>query len=599
MMVILIELIFILFSFISNSLDLTKLEVEYFKEKSNLYYVNVFNDDNGNLYFEFWGESDNYRYFIGKNYTTEEYILFNENEILSIDSNIRSTYHESIVIKNNEDINFFSLNCKYINFLNVEEEYISSRAIIDIFSDLNENGDFSHRNSVIKLSNNNYLMSMVFKTYSCTAFIYCQHVKILVFNFVGNDINNFNIISNYDRNIYFSNSTECFETKNQFIECFFPHRFPSNEFTMYIFDQNLNELATEIYFGYYADSTFTKIFHLKDEIGIYIFFDDRDGKVPKLFIKELIDNNLYDVFNYIVLNTDGLYILDSCLFCSDGIKINESKFLITLTIKNSYDLLICIFDLYNNDSSLRLRYYLLQLSSIDINIKVSLRNFVFRGNFGLAFYDSSSHYPGFIFFNYATITNTNKKDLNTIEIKLFETSSESYTFSIEESFNIINNIYGGIEKIKIVNYISHVQTGVIIKSSKLSLEIETNQIIDLDDTLIFEQSSDGAFPGNHILELAPITYISESDSNTILTKYYGNAQESDFDEVQYFLEKSFKLIYKVECYEKCKSCTQLGSESFYYCVICSNEVLDAENNGEKCVCNKYKYVNSLDENICF
>ena len=119
MMVILIELIFILFSFISNSLDLTKLEVEYFKEKSNLYYVNVFNDDNGNLYFEFWGESDNYRYFIGKNYTTEEYILFNENEILSIDSNIRSTYHESIVIKNDEDINFFSLNCKYINFLNV------------------------------------------------------------------------------------------------------------------------------------------------------------------------------------------------------------------------------------------------------------------------------------------------------------------------------------------------------------------------------------------------------------------------------------------------------------------------------------------------
>ena len=51
MMVILIELIFILFSFISNSLDLTKLEVEYFKEKSNLYYVNVFNVDNGNLYF--------------------------------------------------------------------------------------------------------------------------------------------------------------------------------------------------------------------------------------------------------------------------------------------------------------------------------------------------------------------------------------------------------------------------------------------------------------------------------------------------------------------------------------------------------------------
>ena len=381
---------------------------------------------------------------------------------------------------------------------------------------------------------------------------------------------------------------------------FFPHKIPSNEFTIYIYDREFNEL-NEIFFAYFADDTFTKIFHLKDEIGIYIFFDDRDGKVPKLFIEKVIDITLYNVFDfsYIILNADGRYILDTWLFCSDAIKINESKFVIILTIKNTYDLLICLVDFYNNDSSLRIRYYLLELSTININISISLRSFVFRGNFGLVFYDSYSRYPGFMFFNYPTITNTNKKDADTIEINLFETSPESYSFNIEESFDIINNIYGGTEKIKIINYISHIQTGVIIKSSKSNSEIQTNQLIDLDDTLIFEQSSDGAFPGNHILELAPITYISEIDSNAILTKYYGYAQESDFDEVQYFLEESLKLVYKVECYEKCKTCSQLGSESFYYCVKCSNEVLDAENNGEKCICNKYKYVNSLDENICF
>ena len=157
------------------------------------------------------------------------------------------------------------------------------------------------------------------------------------------------------------------------------------------------------------------------------------------------------------------------MFCSDAIKINESKFVIILTIKNTYDLLICLVDFYNNDSSLRIRYYLLELSTININISISLRSFVFRGNFGLVFYDSYSRYPGFMFFNYPTITSTNKKDSDTIEINLFETSPESYSFNIEESFDIINNIYGGTEKIKIINYISHIQTGVIIKSSKSNL----------------------------------------------------------------------------------------------------------------------------------
>ena len=355
------------------------------------------------------------------------------------------------------------------------------------------------------------------------------------------------------------------------------------------------------FFAYFADDTFTKIFHLKDEIGIYIFFDDRDGKVPKLFIEKLIDNVLCDVFpfSYIILNADGLYTLDTSLFGSDAIKINESKFVVILTIKDTYDLLLCLFDFYNNDSSLRIRYYLLQLSTININISVSLRTFIFRGNFGLAFYDSYSRYPRFIFFNYPTIISTNKKKSDIIEINLFTTSPESYSFNIEENFEIINNIYGGTEKIKIINYISQLQTGIIIKSSKLNAEIQTNQIIDLDDALIFEQSTEGAIPGNHILELAPITYITEDDDNAILIKYYGNAQTSDFDEVQYFLEENFKLIYKVECYEKCKTCSQLGTETFYYCVKCSNEIMDVVNNGEKCICNKYKYVNSLDDNICF
>ena len=54
--ILLIEFIFInLYEFI-NSVDTSLLEINYFKERKNLYYVNAMNNNKGDIYFEFWGE---------------------------------------------------------------------------------------------------------------------------------------------------------------------------------------------------------------------------------------------------------------------------------------------------------------------------------------------------------------------------------------------------------------------------------------------------------------------------------------------------------------------------------------------------------------
>ena len=39
----------------------------------------------------------------------------------------------------------------------------------------------------------------------------------------------------------------------------------------------------------------------------------------------------------------------------------------------------------------------------------------------------------------------------------------------------------------------------------------------------------------------------------------------------------------VKCHEKCKTCSQLGDETFYYCVECSDDYNYNFNNGEKCL----------------
>ena len=129
--------------------------------------------------------------------------------------------------------------------------------------------------------------------------------------------------------------------------------------------------------------------------------------------------NLFSTNEYIVLNNNGYYTLDYGLFSSDAIKIDDSKFIVIFTIKNSFDLLICLCDFNNDYTGIRVRYYRLNLSSINIKISVNIRAFVFKDFFGLLFYDSNSEYPGYIFFNYPKIISDKKVDSKTIKINIW------------------------------------------------------------------------------------------------------------------------------------------------------------------------------------
>ena len=142
--------------------------------------------------------------------------------------------------------------------------------------------------------------------------------------------------------------------------------------------------------------------------------------MPIILIKKLNDNyNLDNIYNKIILNENGKYTLNSGLYYSDAIKINNSKFVVILTTNDLLNLIICLFDLYNDNSSLRLRYYKLLLEQLNIKISVNIRAFVFKNMIGILFYNSNSHYPGYIIFNYPKFINENKFNDTTLEINLF------------------------------------------------------------------------------------------------------------------------------------------------------------------------------------
>ena len=593
------NIIFINILFLTYSVDVSSFKINYFKENSQLYYVNAINNDDGDLYIEYWGEKENKRYIIGLNLTSGENIYFDENnKIKEIYTGTPSVYHESIIINYNNEYNIFSINYINFDFINIQKEEFTNKATNDIFFE--EQGKPGYRNSLIKLKNNNYLLSIILLKYSYLNY----HHKLLLtlFDFNSNNIEGYNPIANYDDTIDYINSTSCFQTESEYIQCSYNKLFAfSNYLTIAIFDKDLNYKGNQD-IASINDNVFTKIFHIKNELGAYIYFDKNDN-LPQIQIKILNDNKkeLNDKFDfeYIILNGNGKYELNDGLFFSDGIKINDSKFVVILTSKDLLNLLICIFDLYNNDNSFRLRYYYLELNSKNIMISVNIRAFKFGNFLGISFYDSNSESPGYFLINFPNLNNENNYLNNTYsEIKLF-TNSSNYILSFPEII-LENNIFGGeIIKIKIVNFEDAYNSGVIITSSNLDKEISINDELELNDQLLFEPNYIGAIPGEYILYYSPI--IKESESNDInynpdLIEYYGETTINY--ESKTFEGNIFRIIYSIECYEKCKTCNQLGSESFYYCVQCKDEYPTNYNNGEKCICEDYIYFDDNGEKSC-
>ena len=390
--------IFILLLIQVNSVDISSFHVDYFKENTKLYYVNAMNNDKGNLYFEFWGENDNIRYFIGKNYLTEEPIKFNgSQEYFSQVTSGTQTFHESLIVnddENSEDniINILSMNWNTFDFINVQNSKFSSKPTKDITGFTNQRDNYqSFRNSLIKVKYNDdeilYFSFLIMYNAGC-------YLSFTLFKFESNDISGLSVNKKYDGLRGRINSTSCFQTDNKYIECSLvyalvePEDFYIRIFGLkkssgkIVFEQKgiIDKTFGKLYRAY--KHTFTKIFHIKYEIGAYIICDGNDNNIPKVFLKNLKSNfdleNAINDLDFIIPNNNGKYQIDEDLFSSDAIRVSDTRFIIIFKIKNSFNMLLCIFDFNKDYKGIIVRYYVLNFAERNINIAVNIKCFVFQ-----------------------------------------------------------------------------------------------------------------------------------------------------------------------------------------------------------------------------
>ena len=310
------------------SFNILLLKINYFYETTKLYYTNAMNNDEGDLYIEYWGEENNLRYFIGINASTGEEINFGNGKIKAIIINSNNNiYHESIIINNNNENNIFSINHKYYEFINLKNGEYSSKKTFDIYKfEISKYPSF--RNSIIKLKNGNYLLNIILSYNIYIKDSYYLYLTNFKFKSYMN-MDNFTNINTEYQDIDYLNSTSCFQTESGYIQCSYNRIISTTDLICVgVFDLfDLKEKAFED-IADIKDNTFTKIFHIKGEIGAYIYFD-KSNNLPNIKIKELIkrDNELElkNVLNFesIVLNGNGKYTFNfnNGLFYSDGIKL--------------------------------------------------------------------------------------------------------------------------------------------------------------------------------------------------------------------------------------------------------------------------------------
>ena len=571
-----------------HSFNISTFKINFFKEDSKLYYVNAMNNNNGDLYFEFWGENNAKRYFIGKSYLTEEQIKFNNNkEIYSIEANSITNYHESVIVNNDDNINIFSMGIDNFDFINLQNGIFSSEPTSKYI--FQNKGEAAFRNCLLRLKDNTYFSSIILYKKYCYLFIHCHRINFEIFNFTSESVNNYNRLTSIQKTIDQLNSTSCFQTESGYIQCAYSV-LKSEEIktlSIGIYDLSMNEIACDIYLGRQEINSFSKIFHIKDEIGAYFFFDAENNNVPKIILRKLDENemNLAPInsnLDYIIPNNNNAYILDKGLFSSDAIKIDDLRFAILLTIKNTFDLLFCLFDFNKAYSGIRVRYYKLNLNSLNIHISVNIRAFVFKEYFGFLFYDSFSQYPGYMFLNYINIKSDDKIDLRTINLKL---DSPTTIFKFSENLNIINNIYSDPIKIKITNFPQNIPTGILIKSLNFNSTISINDILDIEDSLIFEKiNSSCTLIDEYFLEFLPV--VEEID---VSQEFFKNYEESDLEEFEYFTKYPFKLIYNNSCTSE--EFSFINNETEYCLISCQILELSQYDNQKVCYNNNSELQN--------
>ena len=414
---------------------------------------------------------------------------------------------------------------------------------------------------------------------------------------------NFTFLDQGKGNIY--SKVSCFEIKD-YIECLYGNYSKSYIISIYEISSLENKYSQLISNDLIkADNLFIKCIYIKNNIGAFIYYIE-DNSTPFLFFKDLIikmtssifEFELKDYINPITINKNKQFNLGNKCIYNDLIKMDDNNIYYISTDKESENIMIVLIKLLNDDKNILICYYQMKLKQLyNIQIFTDITTFIFNDylGIGMTHYDYNLNnninqtYSSFFIIGNSSINNITIPD----DIDIFD-EDNIYEFKIENlNFSIDNNIFGYIPKgIQILSELNGEILGFNLYSKNLQKNIDLNDIILINDSIIFKIDTNGSKLGNYLFEFIPI--ISESKFDDFISifnsvEYYPN-NNIDFNPIykpKIFIGKKSYLSFSIsKCYKTCEKCINHGNQINHQCEKCSS---------------KYSYYtltnNKLDSNI--
>ena len=548
----------------------------------------------------FYGLKENGRPLFTKNGKETPYNPLNN---YTISNYISIEYGESeiLIVKNEtngkENLLILGRLFQFIELYNFDNKTIDSQqSLYNIYPFFSNNYIINNtRGSLINLKDSNYfLYGGIFSSYIFTSNnnylilykLYCER-KVLINKYSSEIIK------------IYGNMTSCFETEDgEYIYCFYMKSLSEKEYKIIIFDKNLNKKSAELTIesNFIEANIFFKCIHYRGDKGIFTYYDkiDNEGPYPILLFKTKDDE---DVINWNSLNKTKIksYLFEYNIDLNDIIKISNDVICFASISKEKEILYIVIINIFDNESKLKIRYYLIRTFELyNYKFYLDLRLNIIKNSIALTSSycnqinceNRDIHYSSLIIFSYPNSTDYSKNIID----ELFEKNEILDNLIFDLNFrNIViieNNIFGLIYSKIIIKTIENCDNIELISSTK-------NSSITIDYELEKEEDINITFKNNDIFNcsIGYLYEITEPDYEEF-EKYpekiditYGNDNEifNDFKKT-YSGRLSYYNLYLNDkltnnCLNDCGLCYDNTEKA---CIVCNyNYTIRSDINGIK------------------
>ena len=516
----------------------------------------------------FYGLKQNGKYYFKDNNDNEiptKKVIFN-------DGNRFESKNIFISLENDDTINkqyLFSVS-SYISVTELHdfENYKNDNYIVKSTSELFGNIIFSYSYCLLELPNINDKKYLLIYTYT-TSNIGGNSMDLIRFSLSQKDWTYFQMEKKTLDNYY--NRVVSSFILNSFIILFYVDR--DAKYTINIYDFNFEQKGEKMKLDqiqdpqntYAGNGYFFKCIHLKDDLGIFIYYTGINNYHPKL----LIGNINIESFSLIIKINKYIdqYDFQTTILLNDLIKINDNRFSFITFIKDNPTILyILLFDLYNNDNNLKIRIYKLNLYKYKMITEFTstiYNNYLVFTSTVISTSSSSKedYFSILMTFGYANGTDFT---INIYEY-LMENDENNIFDILIENITIDNNIFGYEiikDKIKLISIPDEI---IIYNKNNIELKLSNDSIL-YKDNIIKQNKELSKTDRYYILEYQFIIQEPEYD---IFNKYPINiinisiTDESFEDQNNFFNRNIFygrinSLKFKL-CYEFCASCNILGN----------------------------------------